>query len=212
MKKSSKINSNPVLKILSNALKFWIQSQCEAINELELELTGTTLGLMKGQLKGIKVEAKEVIFQGLPIYNAKLESGPLEIKIDFQKPEKKISLGENFNLTGRVLLSDEQLNKAFLTARMKDLGNDLSREITGEVPLGQISFKQDKFVLRASKKRNKEAVNNIFQINSRNGKIIILDQISGKETIIPMDNAIYIKKAEIRASKLFLEGLAKVTL
>ena len=44
--------ADPVLKLLASGLQFWIRQQCESVDQLELQLHGSTLALLRGRLEG----------------------------------------------------------------------------------------------------------------------------------------------------------------
>lgn len=41
-----------MLQLLASGLQLWIRQQCEALDSLELQLHGSSLGLLRGRLEG----------------------------------------------------------------------------------------------------------------------------------------------------------------
>ena len=74
-------SSGPVLQLLASGLQLWIRSQCEAVKELEIQLHGSALNLLRGRLDGVSLMARQVVYQGLEIELVELQSDPLRIQV-----------------------------------------------------------------------------------------------------------------------------------
>ena len=57
--------ADPVLQLLASGLQFWIRQQCESVEQLELQLHGSTLALLRGRLEGVSLVARKAVFSAL---------------------------------------------------------------------------------------------------------------------------------------------------
>ena len=52
--------TGPLLQLIAGGIKLWIRSRCDSIGELQLELHGSGLGLLRGHLRGAVLMARDV--------------------------------------------------------------------------------------------------------------------------------------------------------
>ena len=90
--------NGPLIQLITAGLSIWVKSQLEEVQELRLELKGSALDLFKGRISGVKLTAQKIKYQGICLEIANLESGPLNVNINFRKPSQTINLKESFKV------------------------------------------------------------------------------------------------------------------
>ena len=81
MGSSNNATPGPVMQLLSSGLQFWVRQQCQAIDSLDLQLQGSAMGLLRGQLAGVRLMARRVVYQNLQLELVELTSSPIAVNI-----------------------------------------------------------------------------------------------------------------------------------
>ena len=198
-----------LLQILSSCLQLWIRSHCSTAKKLQLTLQGTTLGLLSGQLEGVTLQAQKVIFQDLPISQARLCSEP--IRFEFHPGHSQtVQLEECFAIEGSVTLTSKDLSQALLSPSWRWLGNQLAEQLIGLRPLESVVIDNDCLELQAKVSGHGEPARGRFQIWAESGTIILQSRNPSTSMALPMDPAIWIDQAEIAGEYLYLCGHATI--
>lgn len=202
--------SGPILQLLANGLSLWIRRQCDEVGELSLSLNGSAMQLLRGKLKGVELEGRLVTFQGLPIHQAEISSGPLNLNLKPQQPGQILQLQEAFALQGSVTMRGTDLNRALLTERWRWLGDWLAEELMGLTTLGNLEIENETLILTAPVINASETVKKCFHLDAAEGTIRIRRIETDGEVLVPMDTNIKIEEAYLKAGQLNLSGSARV--
>ena len=166
-------DSGPILQLLANGLSLWIRRQCDEVGDLNLKLNGSALQLLRGKLKGVELEGRLVTFQGLPIHQAEVSSGPLNLNLKPQAPTQILQLQDAFALQGNVTMRGVDLNRALLTDRWRWLGDWLAEQLMGLNTLGSLEIDNDLLILSAPVLNAREIVKKQFRLDAAQGTIRI---------------------------------------
>jgi len=71
--KSGKLTGKLISKILTPALKFWLRSQLDAIENLQLTISGGNRQILSGSIPGVLISASHAIYQGISLSQIWLE-------------------------------------------------------------------------------------------------------------------------------------------
>jgi len=203
--------SGPVLQLLASALQFWIKQQCDAVEQLELQLHGSVLQLLRGRLEGVTLVASGVEFAGLPLERVELSSGPIQLQTGLLLKGQAVTLDHPFAVRGQVLFSGPGLDRGLGDRRWRGLADGLAQELLDSPTLGQLAITDGVLVLAAGgageqPKRQlatrPEAVNGALELHSLDGQ---------RRTRLPADPNIRIERAWISAGGLELQGEAQVS-
>lgn len=115
--------SRIIRRLLPPAVKLWLRSQVEQVEQLSIELVGRDRQILAGYLPGISVSAEQVIYQGIHITQVQLSAQDIRINIGQVVRGKSLRLLKSFPVEGSTLLSAEDLN-ASLGASMLAEGLD----------------------------------------------------------------------------------------
>ena len=142
--------ADPLMTLLAGALKLWIRSRCDRLGSLELTLHGSAFTLMRGQLQGVTLMARDVGFKGLPLQHVQLRSGPITVDLNVLSPGQMLSLQHPFQVEGEVSISGSALNDALLAEPWRWLGDWLAEQLMGLTTLGGLSIQNDVMALQSS--------------------------------------------------------------
>ena len=207
---SSPSSSGPVLQLLASGLQRWIRSQCDSVEELNLSLQGSAFALFKGRLKGVTLHAKRVQFQRLPLVRAELQSGELKASLRPSQPNQPVQFEEPFLISGEVVISGVELNQALASDRWRWLGDLLSERLMGLTPLRSLTIDDDILKLTADVITGNEPIRRSFRLNAEQGTIRVDHLDAEGSMLIPMDPAIRIQDARLKAGQLLLRGTASI--
>ena len=59
--------SGPLLSLVARGLELWLRQRCQAVNALEIQLEGSMAELLRGHLQGVRLRARQVVFQNLSL-------------------------------------------------------------------------------------------------------------------------------------------------
>ncbi len=219
--------SGPLLQLLASGLQFWIRQQCEAVDQLDLQLHGTALQLLRGRLEGVTLVASEVVFAGLPMERVELRSGPIQVQTGPLLKGQGLKLDHPFAVRGLVLFSGPGLDRGLADHRWRDLAHGLARDLLGAQSLGEIAIDDGALLLVSggasthpdghpsgqgedqpadplpgTLATRPAAVDGGLELHSLDGQ---------RRTRLPADPNIRIERACIAAGRLELHGEARVS-
>ena len=197
--------SSPVLQLLASGLQFWIRQQCQAVESLELQLHGSSLGLLRGRLDGVSLVARGVVFSSLEIERVELRSDAIEVQVGNLLRGKAVQLEHPFNIEGTVAFSAGGLGRSLCTPHWRPLGDQLVDGLLGLTPLKSVSIERDRLVLQAQEHRCEtipRAVDGHLELCGEDGKPCVA---------LPADPNITIEEANLEGGLLQLQGRARVS-
>jgi hypothetical protein len=197
--------TSPVLQLLASGLQFWIRQQCEAVDSLELQLHGSSLGLLRGRLEGVSLVARGVVFSSLEIERVELRSEAIEVQVGNLLRGKAVQLDQPFHIEGIVVFSAGGLGRSLCTPHWRPLGDQLVDGLLGLTPLQSVSIERDQLVLQAQDRRCAtvpRAVDGGLQLCGVEGRPCVS---------LPSDPNIDIREANLKGGVLQLHGRARVS-
>lgn len=201
--------SGPVLQLLASGLQFWIKQQCDAVDQLELQLHGSALQLLRGRLEGVSLVASGVEFAGLPMERVELRSGAIQLQTGPLFKGQGLKLDHPFAVRGQVLFSGTGLDRGLGNRRWRGLADGLAQDLLEAPTLGELAIADGALVLASGGDQPQrklatrpEAVDGALELASLDGQ---------RRTRLPADPNIRIKRACIQAGKLELHGEAQVS-
>ncbi len=197
--------SRPVLQLLASGLQFWIRQQCEAVESLELQLHGSSLGLLRGRLDGVSLVARRVVFSSLEIERVELRSDAIDVQVGNLLRGRAVQLDHPFNIEGTVVFSAGGLGRSLCTPHWRPLGDQLVDGLLGLTPLQSVSIERDRLVLQAQEHRCEtipRAVDGHLELCGEEGRPCVA---------LPADPNITIEDSNLVGGLLQLQGRARVS-
>jgi hypothetical protein len=197
--------SSPVLQLLASGLQFWIRQQCDAVDSLELQLHGSSLGLLRGRLDGVSLVARGVVFSSLEIDRVELRSDAIEVQVGNLLRGKAVQLDHPFHIEGAVAFSAGGLGRSLCTPQWRPLGDQLVDGLLGLTPLQSVRIERDLLVLQAQD-QSCETVPSAVEGGLK------LCAVQGHPCVaLPADPNIEIREANLEGGVLQLHGRARVS-
>lgn len=113
---SNNPQSKIISKVLSPALKLWLKSQVEEIENLELKITGGDRQIMSGYIPGVKVACDHGIYQGIHVDQVAITGENIRINLGQILKGKPLTLLEPILVTGNIALTETSINNSLSSA------------------------------------------------------------------------------------------------
>jgi hypothetical protein len=197
--------SGPVLQLLASGLQFWIRQQCQAVDSLELQLHGSTLGLLRGRLEGVSLVARRVVFNALEIELVELNSDAIQVQLGGLLRGQPLQLEHPFQVSGSVALSGPGLSRSFSTPHWRGLGDQLADGLLGLAPLQELRIERDRLLLWAQGRRCETLPRAV------DGRLELVNVDSDLSVALPADPNIRIEHTSLEGGLLQLQGQARVS-
>lgn len=98
-----------ISKILSPALRLWLRSQLEAVEELEIAIEGRDRQILSGYVPAVLLNSRRAIYQGLHLGEIELSGENIRINIGQVVKGKPLQLLEPIRVGGQLCLEQADL-------------------------------------------------------------------------------------------------------
>ena len=204
-------SSGPVMQLVASGLQLWVRQQCDAIENLEIQLEGSALGLLRGKLAGVSLMARRVSYQQLELELVQLTSSPIEVNIGKLLKGQPLQLQHPFTIRGQVGFTAEGLNQSISRPQWRGLADHLGEMLLGISPVVELRISQDKLIFAAKSAGEVGLVELETHLDATDGAVVI-NAIQGKLQVeLPMDPGITIERANLEGGMVQLYGTAKVS-
>ena len=75
------LKSGRVARLLGAAVRFWLRTQMDRVEELDVTVGGSTRELLSGCLPGVTVRATGVVYQGLALQDAAIAASQIRVNL-----------------------------------------------------------------------------------------------------------------------------------
>jgi LmeA-like phospholipid-binding len=175
---SSDRKSEIIGKVLSPAVRLWLRSQVDSVEELQFQILGRDRQILRGYIPEIFLSSTRAIYQGLHLREIKLQGENIRINIGQIIKGKPLQLLEPIKVTGEVGLREADLNASLSSSLLSGAFTDLLLmllELSGHpqpnfilekyrVSWQKVSLYTDKFVLNGTLA---DATNNTQSVSIR---------------------------------------------
>jgi hypothetical protein len=200
-------DTGPMIGLIARALQLWIRSQCDSADQLDLQLRGSALALLRGRLEGATLAATGVLFRDLPIGEAHLEAATIQAEIR-RGGGALLQLREPFGIRGRVALPVDGLDRALAGDEWRWLGSLLAETLLDRQALGSLQFSDGTLLLRAAGAAPQPSMRVLPAVEDG---ALLLRQADGPAVArLPGDPAITLERAFLQDAHLWLTGTAQV--
>lgn len=114
-------------KLLSGAVRLWLQSQVSAIDNLNLQIIGKDKQILRGYLPQVFISATNAIYQGVQISKLEIVGNNIKFNLPQVVKRKPLQLLEPIKIEIEVLLKEIDLQKSLssslLATGLTDLWN-----------------------------------------------------------------------------------------
>ncbi len=116
-------------RILPGAVRLWLRSQVEQVEDLSVVLEGRDLDIISGYLPGVSVSAVRTIYKGIYIGELRLSAQDICINVGQVVRGKPLRLMKAFPVTGEVALTAADLNASLGSALLREGLRDFWRSL-----------------------------------------------------------------------------------
>lgn len=99
-----------VSRVLSPALRLWLGSQLEQVENLKVKIEGGDRQILTGKIPHVSVSADSVIYRGLHLTEVELSANGLRINIGQVIKGKPLQILESFPIFGKLKLLQSDFN------------------------------------------------------------------------------------------------------
>lgn len=203
-------SGGPVLALLSKGLELWLRRQCEEVDTLELQLEGAMAQWLQGNLQGVRLRARRVVFQNLCLDQVDLASEPIRLKLPGLLRQQPLQLDQPFRVRGSVVFSEEGLSRSLTRPEGQELADLLCQGLQGGGTLQGAQLQEGRLILQLVPPQGgqPEALHTHVVLSATGLQVAPLQ--GGPPVAIPLDAAITLERAEVRDGRLELAGVALV--
>jgi len=108
----SSSSSRIISKILSPALRFWLNSQVEEVETLKLNIEGKDGEILKGYVSNVQLFSKAAVYKGLHLDQIEIIATGIRINIGQILRGKPFRLLEPIQVSGQIQIRERDLQKS----------------------------------------------------------------------------------------------------
>lgn len=112
--------SRLISRVLSPALRLWLQTQIEQAENLQFKISSSDRCLLRGQVTQVNLSADGAVYRGLQLGQVSLIATDIHVNLGQVMRGKALQLLSPFLITGRVVLSQSDLNASLQTTTMAE--------------------------------------------------------------------------------------------
>lgn len=188
MTTKTKGKSKIISSVLSPAIKFWLRSQVEQVEGLQMKVMGSDGQILRGHIPEVFLEAQSAIYQGLYLSQVQVRGENIKINLGQILKGKALRLLEPIFINGQITLDQKDLqaslSSSLLGSGLKDLLKLLleAQKVTDpeamlrnyDISWQEVKFHEDNVSLKGILKDDQE---NLAPIHLRTGLSLIDQQI-----------------------------------
>ncbi|BFM38165.1 DUF2993 domain-containing protein [Synechocystis sp. LKSZ1] len=122
---STDVSHGLITKILTPALRLWLQSQLEAVESLEIDIQGQNRQILKGYVPRVALQSRQALYQGLSLGRVLLKGENIRINIGQIVKGKPLQLLEPIQVSGEVQISQADLQASLPSAILSNALTEL---------------------------------------------------------------------------------------
>lgn len=111
--------SRLISKVLAPAVRLWLRSQVEQVEELQVEIMAGDRQILSGYIEQIALSARNAIYQGLALNQIQLTGQNIRVNAGQIVRGKPLRLLEPIRIEGSVLLEEADLNTSLKAPLLK---------------------------------------------------------------------------------------------
>lgn len=154
--------SRLISRVLAPALRFWLRSQVEHIEQLEITIGAGDREILSGHIQQVALSAEQAVYQGLHLSQVQITGQNIRVNLGQVVRGKPLRLLEPIAIAGTALLQEADLNASlnapllkagviqFLVTLLKANGEKLPEENELNLQNLQIKLEEKRVVLAAT--------------------------------------------------------------
>lgn len=158
---TSSSQSGLISKVLSPAVRLWLRSQVESIDQLEFQIEGGDRQILSGYIPSMAIAAVCVVYQGIHLSEIALSANEIRVNLGQVIKGKPLRLLAVVPVVGKAMISQADLNASLQAPLLADALDEvllplLQSSLTDLVPAGdrlmslqqpQVQIERDRLLL-----------------------------------------------------------------
>ncbi len=155
-------NTEIISKVLSPALKLWLKSQLDHVEDLEIKINGGDTQILRGKIESVTLSTTKALYQGIHVGEVQIRGENIAVNLGGILRGKPLRLLEPIFVTGELLVPESyltaSLSSPLLSQGLTDLlvrllenqGIENPTEILAnyQIRWQNLTLNCDKFILR----------------------------------------------------------------
>ncbi|MBF2055974.1 MAG: DUF2993 domain-containing protein [Cyanobacterium sp. T60_A2020_053] len=104
--------SDLIARFLSPAIKLWVRSQLDSLEDFSIHIEAKDRDILKGKIKSVTIEAKQVIYKGICVNQALLNTINIEVNLGSILRGKPLKLLHPIYIVGEINLNEKDLQES----------------------------------------------------------------------------------------------------
>lgn len=117
--------SDVISKVLSPAVRLFLRSQVEQIENLEMQIQGHDRQILRGYIPGVFLAVGKAVYQGLHLGKARLQGENIRLNIGQVLRGKPLQILEPIRVSGEVEINEQDLNNSIASTILANAFADL---------------------------------------------------------------------------------------
>jgi hypothetical protein len=226
-------------KVIATAVKLWLRSQVETVEDLQINLVGGDRQLLKGYLPSLSLASNRSIYQGLHFRQTALKASNIRFNLSEVLKGKSLKLLEPIPVMITISLTAEDLQASLASSLLSSGLNDFCKNLiflsekttnlTSSIPIlfnwDTINFSESKLFLRGMFANESDSTINIeivTDLQLANSHTLLLSPIeiitdpqlsisSVERWEIDLGDLVSINELFITSEGLFCSGQIQIT-
>lgn len=123
--------SRVISRILPPAVRLWIQTQLDHVENLVFQLEGRDRQILSGYVPRVAIAADRAVYQGLHLRQARVQAREIRINLGQVLRGKPLRLLQQFPIAGDVVIQAADLNASLQAPLLRDGIRDFLRQLIG---------------------------------------------------------------------------------
>jgi hypothetical protein len=112
-------------KVLSPAVRLWLRSQVDFVEELQFQILGRDRQILSGYIPSVSLVSTGAVYQGLHLRGVQLQGENIRINIGQILKGKPLRLLEPIKVAGEIQLEEADLNASLSSSLLANAFTDL---------------------------------------------------------------------------------------
>jgi hypothetical protein len=117
---SPETSSHLIAKVLTPALRLWLLTQIESIEQLQLKIQSGDRRLLSGCIERVELAAEQVVYQGLQLSRIRLSASGIQVNLGQIIRGKPLRILAPIAVAGDLQVSESDLNHSLQAPLLKD--------------------------------------------------------------------------------------------
>lgn len=201
----------PVLQLLAGALQLWLRQQCQVDGDLQVQLEGSALDLLRGRLEAVRLTAERVTYRELRIEQVSLRSSPIQVRMRQLVGGQPLQLDQPFEIRGQLHFNPAHLSQCFGAERWQGLAAWLAQQLLGGRPPLGLQPQGQRLQISAMSEDGAERLQCCAELAAVPGGLAIRIEADAAGLVLPLDRGIELEAAAVETGLVVLRGRASVT-